>query len=161
MAETIKSLGICLGASTVSLVQLKLDQEQSDKRDKRGSGGYHQGPKPALIEYSLYPHEGDPKQTLINSLEQLDLSSFDRIAATGRKFRKFVNLTSISRAGSRGIRISIYQTSRYLLPGGNFRRWRNLYGLCAGSSRAHIQLSSPETNVPRAPASFFCSNCGA
>jgi predicted CoA-substrate-specific enzyme activase len=93
MAETIKSLGICLGASTVSLVQLKLDQEQSDKR---GSGGYHQGPKPTLIEYGLYPHEGDPKQTLINSLEQLDLSSFDRIAATGRKFRKFVNLTSIS-----------------------------------------------------------------
>ena len=93
MAETIKSLGICLGASTVSLVQLKLDQ---DKRDHRGSGGYHQGPKPTLIEYGLYPHEGDPKQTLINSLEQLDLSSFDRIAATGRKFRKFVNLTSIS-----------------------------------------------------------------
>jgi len=96
MAETIKSLGICLGASTVSLVQLQLDQEQRDKRDHRGSSGYHQGPKPTLIEYGLYPHEGDPKQTLINSLEQLDLSSFDRIAATGRKFRKFVNLTSIS-----------------------------------------------------------------
>jgi predicted CoA-substrate-specific enzyme activase len=96
MARTIKSLGICLGASTVSLVQLELDQEQSDKRDHRGSGGYHQGPKPTLIEYGLYPHEGDPKQTLINSLEPLDLGSFDRIAATGRKFRKFVNLTSIS-----------------------------------------------------------------
>ena len=93
MAETIKSLGICLGASTVSLVQLQLDQ---NKRDNRESGSSQQGPKPTLIEYGLYPHEGDPKQTLINSLEQLDLSSFDRIAATGRKFRKFVNLTSIS-----------------------------------------------------------------
>ncbi|MGD2037210.1 MAG: acyl-CoA dehydratase activase [Desulfobacterales bacterium] len=96
MAERIKSLGICLGASTVSLVQMKLEQGQGDKRDRRGSAGDHQLPKPTLIEYGLYPHEGDPKQTLINALEQLDLSSFDRIAATGRKFRKFVNLPSIS-----------------------------------------------------------------
>jgi len=96
MAETIKSLGICLGASTVSLVQMKLDQNQSDNRDRRGSDDDHQAPKPTLIEYSLYPHEGDPKQTLVKALEKLDLGSFDRIAATGRKFRKFVNLTSIS-----------------------------------------------------------------
>jgi predicted CoA-substrate-specific enzyme activase len=89
MTETIKSLGICLGASTVSLVQMKLDKEQSDNHD-------HPVPKPTLIAYGLYPHEGDPKQTLVKSLKQLDLSSFDRIAATGRKFRKFVNLTSIS-----------------------------------------------------------------
>ena len=89
MTKTIKSLGICLGASTVSLVQMKTDREQGDSRE-------HQNPKPILIEYGLYPHEGDPKQTLVSSLERLDLSSFDRIAATGRKFRKFVNLTSIS-----------------------------------------------------------------
>jgi predicted CoA-substrate-specific enzyme activase len=75
---------------------MKLDQEQSGNRDHRYTDGDHQGPKPTLIEYGLYPHEGDPKQTLVKSLEQLDLSSFDRIAATGRKFRKFVNLTSIS-----------------------------------------------------------------
>jgi predicted CoA-substrate-specific enzyme activase len=95
MVETIKSLGICLGASTVSLVQMKLDQDQPDNLDQRVSGGDHQGPKPKVIEYDLYPHEGDPKQTLVKALEQLDLSSFDRIAATGRKFRKFINLTSI------------------------------------------------------------------
>jgi len=86
MTKTIKSLGICLGASTVSLVQMKT---VLDKRD-------HQNPKPVVIEHGLYPHEGDPKQTLVSSLKRLDLSSFDRIAATGRKFRKFVNLTSIS-----------------------------------------------------------------
>jgi predicted CoA-substrate-specific enzyme activase len=96
MAETIKSLGICLGASTVSLVQVEREQQKDGKCDHRGSSGDHQCPKPTLIEYGLYPHEGDPKQTLINSLKKLDLSSFDRIAATGRKFRKFVNLTSIS-----------------------------------------------------------------
>ena len=93
MAETIKSLGICLGASTVSLVQVELD---SDNRSFSGTGADQGVMHPTVIEYGLYPHEGDPKQTLINSLAQLDLSSFDRIAATGRKFRKFVNLTSIS-----------------------------------------------------------------
>jgi predicted CoA-substrate-specific enzyme activase len=90
MAEAIKSLGICLGASTVSIVQLKQASGHS------GTGNSHQRPKPLLTEYALYPHEGDPKRTLLKAFEQLDLSSFDRIAATGRKFRKFVNLTSIS-----------------------------------------------------------------
>jgi predicted CoA-substrate-specific enzyme activase len=93
MTETMKSLGICLGASTVSLVQMKLNRNQDDHR---GAGGDHQGSKPILIDYGLYPHEGDPKQTLVKALERLDLDSFDTIAATGRKFRKFVNLTSIS-----------------------------------------------------------------
>ncbi|MGD9080833.1 MAG: BadF/BadG/BcrA/BcrD ATPase family protein, partial [Desulfobacterales bacterium] len=95
MVETVKSLGICLGASTVSLVQMEMDQDQRGNRDQRVSGGDHQGSKPTLIEYGLFPHEGDPKQTLIKALDQLDLSSFDKITATGRKFRKFVNLTSI------------------------------------------------------------------
>ena len=90
MAEQIKSLGICLGASTVSIVQLKQASDHS------GTDNTHQRPKPLLAEYALYPHEGDPKRTLRKAFEQLDLSSFDRIAATGRKFRKFVNLTSIS-----------------------------------------------------------------
>jgi len=90
MAEQIKSLGICLGASTVSIVQLKQVSDHS------GTDNTHQRPKPLLAEYALYPHEGDPKRTLRKAFEQLDLSSFDRIAATGRKFRKFVNLTSIS-----------------------------------------------------------------
>ena len=83
-------MGICLGASTVSLVQMQLDP------DNRDSGSLQQDPKPILIDHALYPHEGNPKQTLLNAFEQLDLGAFDSIAATGRKFRKFVNLTSIS-----------------------------------------------------------------
>ena len=90
MAKTMKYLGICLGASTVSLVQLKLDP------DERESDGTQHQPKPVIIDHALYPHEGDPKQTLIKAFKSLGLDSFDRIAATGRKFRKFVNLTSIS-----------------------------------------------------------------
>ena len=52
-------------------------------------------PKPRIIKYALYPHEGDPKKTLRLAIKDLDLNSFDRIAATGRKFRYFVDLSSI------------------------------------------------------------------
>ena len=90
MAEAIKSLGICLGASTVSIAQIKQASGHS------AAGNPSVNSHPLLIESALYPHEGDPKRTLLKAFEQLDLSSFDRIAATGRKFRKFVNLTSIS-----------------------------------------------------------------
>ncbi len=79
MSEKLKSLGLCLGASTVAIVQLELD-----------------GGKPKIIDYSLHPHEGNPKQTLAAALKRLDMQSFDRIAATGRKFCRFVNLSSIS-----------------------------------------------------------------
>jgi activator of 2-hydroxyglutaryl-CoA dehydratase len=52
--------------------------------------------RPEIIGFSLHAHEGDPKKTLLKALEPLDLSQFDRIAATGRRFRHFVNLSSIS-----------------------------------------------------------------
>jgi hypothetical protein len=85
----LKSLGICLGASTISIVQIELEPED------KGSSVTTILKKPRIIEYSLYPHEGDPKRTLRFAIKDLDLNSFDRIAATGRKFRSFVNLSSI------------------------------------------------------------------
>jgi predicted CoA-substrate-specific enzyme activase len=87
MSDKLKALGLCLGASTVSIVQLELDP--SRQRDPAGKTN------PRVIDYSLHPHEGDPKQTLLKAFDRIDLESFDRIAATGRKFRKFVNLSSI------------------------------------------------------------------
>jgi predicted CoA-substrate-specific enzyme activase len=84
MAKSQKALGLCLGASTVSLVQVE--------RGLESETGY----SPRIVNHSLHVHEGDPKQTLRRALEGIDVGSFDRIAATGRKFRKFVNLTSIS-----------------------------------------------------------------
>ena len=82
MSETVKALGICLGASTISLCQME-------------AGGPDAAHPPRITGHALYPHEGDPKRTLIRALEALEIGAFDRIAATGRKFRKFVNLTSI------------------------------------------------------------------
>ena len=87
MSDKLKALGFCLGASTVSLVELELNQHR--KPDPAGNKN------PRIVSYSLHPHEGDPKKTLLDAFSQIDLDSFDRIAATGRKFRKFVNLSSI------------------------------------------------------------------
>jgi len=87
MSEKLKALGLCLGASTVSIVQL--EQDSTGKPDPVGSTN------PRVLDYSLHAHEGDPKQTLLKAFDQIDLESFDSIAATGRNFRKFVNLSSI------------------------------------------------------------------
>ncbi|MBW2582240.1 MAG: activase [Deltaproteobacteria bacterium] len=87
MSDKLKALGFCLGASTVSVVQLELDPNR--KTNPTGEKN------PRVIDFSLHPHEGDPKQTLLDVFGKIDLPSFDRIAATGRKFRKFINLSSI------------------------------------------------------------------
>jgi len=88
MVDKLRSLGICLGASTVSIVQLELDRNEQNNSTANS--------KPRILDFFLYPHEGDPKQTLLNAFDRINPESFDRIAATGRKFRRFVNLSSIS-----------------------------------------------------------------
>lgn len=90
MLDKIKALGVCLGASTISIVQV---EQELSAGDGNPSGAKV---KPRLIEYSLHPHEGDPKQTLLSALKKIDLNSFDKIGATGRRFRHFVNVSSIS-----------------------------------------------------------------
>ena len=87
MSEKLKALGLCLGASTLSVVELEMGQSLKTNPTAET--------RPKVTGYSLYTHEGDPKQTLLDAFDRLDLNSFDRIAATGRKFRKFVNLSSI------------------------------------------------------------------
>ena len=80
--QKTRALGLCLGASTISIVQVEQD--------------FLKDGKPRVVQYSLHPHEGDPKQTLLSAIEKIDLQSFDKIVATGRRFRKFVNISSIS-----------------------------------------------------------------
>ncbi len=78
----MKILGLCLGASTVSMVQM-----ENSNGEKGG---------PALSIPPFLPHDGNPRQTLVTAFMALDMGSFDRIGATGRKFRKFIDLSSIS-----------------------------------------------------------------
>jgi len=86
----IRSLGLCLGASTVSIVQIEQDLGSVDGNPTPSKK------TPRVVDYSLHVHEGDPKKTLLSAIERLDMDSFDRIVATGRKFRNYVNLSSIS-----------------------------------------------------------------
>jgi len=80
----VNSLGLCLGASTVSLVHVVLRPDSEGNLTPRVEG------------HAQFPHEGDPKKTLEKALRGIDIGTFDRIAATGRRFRHFVNLTAIS-----------------------------------------------------------------
>jgi predicted CoA-substrate-specific enzyme activase len=75
----MKGLGICVGASTISLVGIGRDAE----------GRIHK--KEILTE----PHSGNPKKVLFEILEKLDLRDYSRMAVTGRQFREGINLTSI------------------------------------------------------------------
>ena len=82
--QTEQILGICLGASTVSMVHLA-----APLQNRPGSG-------PWIVAHETHVHEGHPKNTLLRALAGKDLAAFDKIVATGRKFRHHVNFTSIS-----------------------------------------------------------------
>lgn len=85
----LKVLGICLGASTVSMVQAAYHPAAGER------GGNTLKSAVQIIDFSSHAHEGNPKHTLLKALKTLDIGSFDKIVATGRRFRRFVNLTSI------------------------------------------------------------------
>ncbi|MFW6080546.1 MAG: acyl-CoA dehydratase activase [Desulfosalsimonas sp.] len=80
-AEDTDAMGICLGASTVSIVHLK----SPDK-----------GRRPQIAGARSMPHGGNPRNTLLQMLQDSDAHRCGRVVATGRRFREFVNLTTIS-----------------------------------------------------------------
>ncbi|MBU0545230.1 MAG: hypothetical protein KKH97_07820, partial [Proteobacteria bacterium] len=85
--EKIRSLGLCLGASTVSAVQVEAERWTDPAASCTPLN-------PHITGFLTLPHEGDPRSTLLSALEQLG-NSFDRIAATGRRFHKLLNLSAI------------------------------------------------------------------
>lgn len=88
--EKTMSLGICLGASTISMAQV----EASRNGDQRGGTGIVDDAQ--VVDFSVHYHGGDPKRTIMSVIQDIDFNAFDHIAVTGRKFHKFVNLSSIS-----------------------------------------------------------------
>jgi predicted CoA-substrate-specific enzyme activase len=71
----MKSLGICVGASSISLVVLENNK---------------------VKEHSTKLHEGDPKQTLEDLLSKINLKEIDYCLITGRKFKEFVKIQNIT-----------------------------------------------------------------
>jgi activator of 2-hydroxyglutaryl-CoA dehydratase len=86
----VTSIGICIGATTVSAVRLKTltASEKSDLPDRE--------PRVEVVQTVLLPHEGDPRRTLRKAMAALDCASADRVAATGRKFRHCLNLPTLA-----------------------------------------------------------------
>ncbi|MDD5475992.1 MAG: acyl-CoA dehydratase activase, partial [Syntrophales bacterium] len=74
------TLGICVGASTLSMVELVLDSEG----------------KTSVSTVITELHHGNPSDLFMKKLAASEPGRFDRIAVTGRAFRNFINLSSIS-----------------------------------------------------------------
>jgi predicted CoA-substrate-specific enzyme activase len=72
------SLGICLGATTLSMVELS---KENDKIN--------------IKNIIVKEHEGDPKGLLLKYLSDYDLDK-KYVGVTGRKFREFINIPSIT-----------------------------------------------------------------
>ncbi len=75
----MESLGMCLGASTLSWVRLH--------KDERGI---------EVVETSNITHEGNPRKTLLEALAGIPGIATIPLAVTGRKFINFIDLTTIS-----------------------------------------------------------------
>jgi len=85
MSGTTSALGICLGASTLSVAHL---ENASSENPSSAS--------PRIVTHKEYPHGGNPKAMLKRVFEEFDPDRYDRIAVTGRRFRHFVNLSTVS-----------------------------------------------------------------
>ncbi len=72
-------LGMCLGASTLSMVRL---------RTENGN--------PRVLHTATITHEGNPRGVLLDALEKEPGVKEIPIAVTGRKFIQFIKLTTIS-----------------------------------------------------------------
>ncbi len=76
--SSTRAIGLCVGASTITLVELNPDQKKGSVRN--------------LISRV---HEGNPKLVITEIMEQIGLTSLDSIAVTGRRYKDFLSLTNI------------------------------------------------------------------
>ncbi|MBD3345323.1 MAG: activase [Chitinivibrionales bacterium] len=74
-----KSLGICLGASNIKAVELIEENE-----------------KPCMGNTWVKGHESNPRQAFSDLLKEMDISRYDYVSITGRKFRDIVDVSSIT-----------------------------------------------------------------
>lgn len=86
MSDIQQAIGLCLGASTVSVVCVS----QADRQKA------HPASRPRIVAHHVYPHDGSPHAVLHNVITELEQNGIEKIAVTGRKFRHMLNLSSIS-----------------------------------------------------------------
>jgi predicted CoA-substrate-specific enzyme activase len=107
----VTSVGICIGATTVSAVRLvRVEAPES-------SASQDCEPEVRVVQTVLLPHEGDPRRTLHKAMAAMDCASADRIAATGRKFRHCLNLPTLSEPEAVELAYSRVRTPTIHCPG--------------------------------------------
>lgn len=79
MRKMEKSLGVCIGASTIKTVELLWE-----------NGVFSIG------KASVVNHECNPKKTFLKELKKFNLQSYDYVCITGRKFKESVNSPKIT-----------------------------------------------------------------
>ncbi|RPJ82743.1 MAG: hypothetical protein EHJ94_01295 [Deltaproteobacteria bacterium] len=82
-----RALGICLGASTVSVALVEKCSGGNGNDSEKGT---------RITHHAVYPHGGNPKKALLSVFDDIQPDQFDSIAVTGRKFQRFVNLPAVS-----------------------------------------------------------------
>ncbi len=75
----MKTIGICAGASTVSAVELEINGKSVKQ----------------LAQKTIF-HDGDSQKGIIGILKEMKPENVDRVVITGRKYKNFVNLTTIT-----------------------------------------------------------------
>jgi predicted CoA-substrate-specific enzyme activase len=75
----MKSLGICLGASTITFVEVKNENNNIE-----------------VANVISKAHEGNAKLLFLEMLESIKPENYDKITVTGRKFRENVNLSTVT-----------------------------------------------------------------
>lgn len=75
----MKTIGICIGASTITFASVTGGPQGPDITDSRS-----------------IPHEGNPREVLATLFKEPGIRSADRIAVTGRKLRHLLKATTLS-----------------------------------------------------------------
>ena len=75
----MRSIGICVGASTITRVDIEKKNNNLE-----------------ILNIISKLHDGNIKKTFQNLISNEDLKSIKNIALTGRKFKNLINLSSIS-----------------------------------------------------------------
>lgn len=132
-------LGVCLGASTLSMVRLRRVKDTIE-----------------IVSASTVTHEGNPRKTLLEALEQAPQVRDIPIAVTGRKFINFIELTTISEPEA------VESAAAHILRDREKYRvvvsaGEKLFWFITWMKTAKSKGFRRETNAPPGPENFFSS----
>ena len=94
----MEALGMCLGASTLSICRVRRQKNRI-----------------SVVDSTTITHEGNPRKTLLEALERIPDIKTIPLAVTGRKFINFIRLTTISEpeAIEKAVSLALPDTSKY------------------------------------------------